>query len=383
MTTSLRYLTRRKRRVSLAVLGAALAGCSGGARGNAQAVPVTVATAVARPTPFEIDANGTVEPIQTVAVLPQVSGTLLDVRFQEGADVTAGQVLFQIDPRPYEAALAQTEATLGRDAAQAASAVENARRYEALAKKDYVAAQQSLDQRATADALLATLRADSAAVRTAKLNLEYATIRAPITGRTGRLLVHQGDVVHANATSPLVVINQIRPIRVRFAVPERYLPAIQRYRGNALHVLVRPNGGDSTSVSSGVLTFVDNAVDTTTGTVLLKAEFPNTAEGLWPGEFVSASLVLYVDSAAIVVPSPAVISGQQGTYVYVISMQDSTAHLQPVTVAQSNDTLAVIASGVTGGQIVVTDGQLRLSDKSRVEITKGLSSAAGAGGDSL
>lgn len=382
MTT---FLSRAMRPIHLAPLtlvGALVAACAGGSRGHEQAVPVTVATAAAQPTPFEINANGTVEPIQTVAVLPQVSGTLLDVRFQEGADVTAGQVLFQIDPRPYEAALAQAEATLGRDAAQAASAVENARRYEALAKKDYVAAQQSLDQRATADALLATLRADSAAVRTARLNLEYATIRAPITGRTGRLLVHRGDVVHANATSALVVINQIRPIRVRFAVPERYLPDIQRYRGNTLHVLVRPNGGDAATVNAGVLTFVDNAVDTATGAVLLKAEFPNTDETLWPGEFVSANLVLYVDSSAIIVPSPAVMSGQRGTYVYVIAMQDSTAHLRPVTVARSNDTLAVIASGVARGEVVVTDGQLRLSDKSRVEITKGLSSAAGAGADS-
>jgi len=369
----------RRLTVPLAVLGAAsLAACSGGTAHRAQGVPVTVATTAVRPTPYEIDANGTVEPIQTVAVSPQISGTVLHVRFHEGDDVTTGQILFQIDPRPYEAALAQAEATLGRDAAQATSAVENARRYEALAKKDYVATQQYQDQRATADALLATLRADSAAVRTARLNLEYATIRAPITGRTGRLLVHEGDVVRANTGTPLVVINQIRPIRVRFAVPERYLPEIQRRRDERLHVLVRPNGGDTTA-GGGVLTFVDNAVDTTTGTVLLKARFPNADEALWPGEFVAVRLVLYVDSTALVVPAQAVMSGQQGTYVFVVSTQDSTAHVRPVTVARSNDSIAVIHSGITAGDVVVTDGQLRLFDKARVDITTGL----GAGSQSI
>ncbi len=362
----------RRLSVSLAVLcGAALAACSQGTHRGSQGLPVTVATAVERPTPFEIEANGTVEPIQTVSVSPQVSGTLLHVRFREGDDVTAGQILFAIDPRPYEAALAQAEATLGRDAAQATSAVENARRYEALVKKDYVAAQQYQDQRAAAEALLATLRADSAAVRTARLNLDYATIRAPITGRTGRLLVHEGDVVRANSGTPLVVINQIRSIRVRFAVPERYLPEIQRRQDDRLQVFVRPAHGDTTT-TTGLLTFVDNAVDTTTGTVLLKARFANADESLWPGEFVAARLVLYVDSTALVVPAQAVMSGQQGTYVFVISPKDSTAHVHPVTVARSNDSVAVIHGGLTPGQIVVTDGQLRLFDKARVDITSGL-----------
>jgi membrane fusion protein, multidrug efflux system len=374
MTTS-RIAPHAPRALLLVLSAAALASCAHNAGDRAQAVPVVTATAVVRPTPFEIDANGTVEPIQTVAILPQISGTVLKIAFREGDDVTAGQTLFQIDPRPYQAALALAEATLGRDAAQAASAVENARRYEALAKKDYVAAQQSLDQRAAADALLATLRADSAAVRTARLNLEYATIRAPITGRTGRLLVHEGDVVRTNATTPLVVINQIRPIRVRFAVPERSLPAIQHYRAHDLKVLVLPAGGDSTTLSDGLLTFVDNAVDTASGTVLLKAEFPNRDEVLWPGEFVGARLILYVDTSAIVVPAQAIMSGQQGPYVFTISLNDSTAHVQPVTVARSNDTIAVIAQGISAGQVVVTDGQLKLFDKARVEITRGVSSA--------
>src|SRR5206468_8561450 len=232
--------------------------------------------------------------------------------FREGDDVEAGQTLFQIDPRPFQAALDQAKAMLARDQAQAQSAVLDAERYAELVKQDYVTKSDYEAKRANAEALKAAVRADSAAVAAAQLNLDWAAIRAPFAGRTGRLLVREGNLVRANAEEPLVVINQIRPILVRFPVPERSLPDIQRHRSNRLPVRVSPSKEDTTA-SEGLLTFVDNAVDTTTGTVLLKGEFPNRDNALWPGEFLSVRLQLYVDSSALVVPSQAVMTGQQGT----------------------------------------------------------------------
>src|SRR6059058_1646946 len=224
-------------------------GCSRKGAGGPARVPVTVARAEQRAIPFEIPATGTAEPRQTVSVQSQVTGVLTHVAFREGDDVAAGQVLFQIDPRPFQAALEQAQAMLARDQAQAQSAVLDAQRYAELVKQDYVTKSDYDAKRAAAEALQAAVRADSAAVANAQLNLEWARIRAPISGRTG----------------PLVVINQIHPILVRFAVPERALPDIQRHRQNRLPVLVSPSKEDTT-FTSGSLTFVDNAVDTTTGT---------------------------------------------------------------------------------------------------------------------
>jgi multidrug efflux system membrane fusion protein len=348
--------------------------CGGQRPGGHQRVPVMVATVVRQPVPVSVSVNGTVEPLQTVAVLPQVSGTVERVAFREGDEVRTGQVLFQIDPRPYQAALAGAEADLHRDLAQARSALENARRYDALLQKEYVTAQQAEDQRATADALVATVQADSAAVANARLNLGYATVRAPITGRTGRLLVHEGNVVRSSASNPLVVINRIRPILVRFAVPERILPQIQRYGGDRLPVLARPSDTDTTA--TGTLTFIDNAVDTSTGTVLLKAEFPNRDGILWPGAFVNATLVLSVDSTALVIPAQAVMTGQSGTYVFRVET-DSTVSVRAVTVERTVGAVAVIESGLAPGDRVVTDGQLRLTAGSPVEITRPLAPAGG------
>src|SRR5437870_5992364 len=348
-------------------------GCSRKGAGGAARVPVTGARAGQRAIPFEIAATGTAEPRQTVSVQSQVTGVLTQVAFREGDDVAAGQVLFQIDPRPFQAALEQAQAMLARDQAQAQSAALDAQRYAQLVKQDYVTKSDYDAKRAAADALQATIRADSAAVANAALNRDWATIRAPIAGRTGRLLVREGNLVRAQNPDPLVVINQIHPILVRFAVPEQHLAGIQRYRRNRLPVLVSPSKTD-TILTEGVLSFVDNSVDTTTGTVLLKGEFPNRDNALWPGEFLTVRLQLYVEDSAVVVPSQAVMNGQQGTYLFVVN-QDGTARSQPVTVERTAGAYAVIAQGVRAGEEVVTDGQVRLVSGAAVEV-KGVAEAA-------
>ena len=358
----------------LLVLGCSRKGASGPPR-----VPVTVARAEQRPVPYEIVATGTAEPRQTVAVQSQVTGVLTHVAFREGDEVAPGQVLFQIDPRPFQAALDQARAMLARDAAQAENAALDATRYAELVKQDYVTKSDYEAKRAAAEALQAAVRADSAAVASAQLNLEWAAIRAPIAGRTGRLLVREGNLVRANAADPLVVINQIRPILVRFAVPQKYLGDIQRYHQHQLPVFASPSQTD-TVFSEGVLTFVDNSVDTTTGTVLLKGEFQNRDNALWPGEFLNVRLQLYIDDKALVVPAQAVMTGQQGTYVFVLN-QDGTARSQPVTVERPAGAYAVIAQGVRPGEEVVTDGQVRLVNGAPVEVKGSADPARAMEGD--
>ena len=359
---------------AVAALSVAFAlACSRKGPGGASKVPVTVAHAEQRAVPFEIAATGTAEPLQTVSVQAQVTGVLTHVTFREGDDVTAGQVLFEIDPRPFQTALDQAKAMLARDQAQAQAAQLDAQRYAELVKRDYVTKSDYDAKRAAADALQATLQADSAAVANAKLNLDWATIRAPIAGRTGRLLVREGNLVRAQNPDPLVIINQIHPILVRFAVPEQHLASIQRYSRNRLPVLVSPSKTD-TVFTEGVLSFVDNSVDTTTGTVLLKAQFPNRDNALWPGEFLTVRLRLYVEDSAVVVPSQAVMNGQQGTYLFVLN-QDGTARSQPVTVERTAGAYTVIAQGVRAGEEVVTDGQVRLVSGAAVEV-KGVAEAA-------
>src|SRR5205809_4280175 len=354
-------------------------GCSRKGAGGPARIPVTVARAEQRAVPYEIIATGTVEPRQTVSVQSQVTGVLTQVAFREGDDVAAGQVLFQIDPRPFQAALEQAQAMLARDQAQAQSAALDAQRYADLVKQDYVTKSDYEAKRAAADALQAAVRADTAAVANAQLNLEWARIRAPIAGRTGRLLVREGNLVRANAADALVVINQIRPILVRFAVPQEHLGDIQRYRQHRLPVFASPSQSD-TLFSEGVLTFVDNSVDTTTGTVLLKGEFPNLDNALWPGEFLNVRLQLYIDDKALVVPAQAVMTGQQGTYVFVLN-QDGTARSQPVTVERPAGAYAVIAQGVRPGEEVVTDGQVRLVNGAPVEVKGSADPARAMEGD--
>lgn len=351
------------RRLFLGLLS--LAACSKSDPPRTPPVPVVVAKAERRAVPFELGATGTVEPLQTVAVQAQVGGILRRVAFKEGDEVKRGQMLFELDSRPYRAALDQALAALARDRAQAANAAQEAKRYESLAEKQYVTAQQYEQARTAATATEATLAGSQATVEEARLNLQYATIRAPITGRTGSLLVREGNLVRANATQPLVTINQIRPILVRFAVPARSLPLIQEHLGKSIVVRAEPTGGGEPS--EGALSFVDNAVDTATGTILLKGRFPNDDGALWPGGFVNVRLQLYVEPDALVIPAAAVVSAQQGSFVFVIQA-DSSAATKPVTVNRTVGDFAIVSGEVQAGDQVVIDGQLRLRQGSKVQI---------------
>jgi membrane fusion protein, multidrug efflux system len=329
------------------------------------AVPVRVATVRAIAAPYTITANGVVEPLQTVSVEAQVGGILDSVTFQEGDEVKAGQVLFRIDARPFQAALRQAQAALARDAAQADNARRDAERYRALVAKDYVTKSQADQADATARALNATLQADSAAVETARLNVAYSVIRAPIGGRTGSLLVRRGNLVKPNA-QPLVVINQIHPILVRFPVTQPQFLALERRNAQGT-VPVRVSTADSLPLGeSGTLTFIDNAVDSLTGTVTAKARFTNASRALWPGEFVRVRVELGVQQNALVVPTAAVLSSQTGTYVFVVDQQRS-AVVRPVVAGRPVGALTVIDSGLTLGEQVVTDGQSRLVAGAKVD----------------
>jgi multidrug efflux system membrane fusion protein len=361
-------MTPLSARILPALLAAAL-GCKETAPPQVTSVPVTLGVAEQRAVPFELAATGTVEPLQTVAVQPQVSGPIVRIAFTEGQDVKKGQVLFEIDPRPFEAALAQARALLERDRAQAENAQAEVKRYSELAEREYVTAQQYDLARTTAAAAAATLGGSAAAVTEAKLNLQYATIRAPISGRTGSLRVREGNLVRASDAQPLVTINQIRPILVRFAVPAANLGLIQKYRGEKPVVRADPVGGDA-AASTGALSFVDNAVDTTTGTIMLKGSFPNADGVLWPGEFVNVRLQLYVDQNALTVPAKAVVAGQQGSYVFVMQ-PDSSAVTRPVKVDRTTGDLAIVTGELKAGDRVVTDGQLRLRQGSKVQVKGG------------
>ena len=345
-----------------------IAACSKSSPPRRPPVPVSVTTVKRASIPFVVTANGVAEPMQTVAVEAQVTGILNRVTFAEGQEVQAGQVLFQIDPRPYVAALEQARAQLARDEAIATSARREAARYAALVKEGYVTGSQADQAEATAASAAATVAADRAAVSRAALDVANTTIRAPISGRTGSLLVRQGNLVKASSQPPLVVINQIQPILVRFAVPQSQFPDIQRYYrgGNALQVRATPSEGTGVPLH-GTLAFVDNNVDSTTGTVLLKARFSNPEGTLWPGQYINVVLQLYVDPDALTLPAPAVLTGQQGTYVFMVDSA-GTANQRPVQVARTVDTVAVIASGLKEGERVVVDGQSRLVAGSKVSI---------------
>ncbi|HEX5387860.1 MAG TPA: efflux RND transporter periplasmic adaptor subunit [Gemmatimonadales bacterium] len=338
-------------------------------------MPISAARVVRRAVPVTLEAPGVAEPLQTVAVQSQVEGVLQRVNFHEGDEVRAGQVLFVIDPRPYRAALDQAQAVLARDQAQLDNARADAKRFAALVAKEYVTPQQYEQTKTTAAALEATVAADKAAVETARLNLQYATIRAPITGRAGGLLVRPGNLVRANGDTPLVIINQIHPILVRFSVPATALPEIRRFQNKSLAVHARPTGDGPES--AGTLTFVDNAVDTATGTILLKANFANANGALWPGEYVNVTLELYVEPDALVVPTSAVLSGQQGAYVFVVK-PDRTTESRDVAVARAAGELTVLKSGVAPGDQVVTEGQLRLTPGAKVQIKPASGTAEGA-----
>lgn len=409
--------TGRLKRSSFVALGLIMGAgaCSKTAqKPPATEVPVVVIPVARVDVPFEVQANGVVSPVSTSAITAQVDGLITHVHFREGQDVEKGAMLFQIEARPYVAAYSQALANLARDKETSANAQKEVERYQSLVKQDYVTQEQADQQKATAGSAAATVQADEAQVENAKFNLDNTRIRAPIAGRTGGLLVREGNVVHAGGTTPLVVINQISPILVRFPVPSTDLPLIQKYGSSGqLPVTAVPGGArqaaqdtaggppgmgadaspdqasgvDPAAVNllaqiapaTGTLFFIDNSVDTLTGTVMLKATFPNTERLLWSGQFVSTTLHLFTEKKALVVPSEAVVTGQQGTYVYVVD-SGSTAQQRKVSVERAEGMLSVITAGLREGEQVVRSGQSRLTSGAKVKIASAADSAGARAG---
>lgn len=348
------------------VMAALVSGCSKGTPPPPRAVPVVAGTIEEKDVPLQVKAIGNVEAYTTVAVKSQVSGEIAQVHFREGQDVSKGDLLFTIDPRPFEAALRQAESALARDRAQAMNARQEADRYAGLVDKGFVSRQEYDRARTSADALDAVVKADEAAVENARLQLAYTSIRSPIDGRTGGIQVQQGNVVKANDIV-LVTINQLAPIFVVFSIPEQELTAVKRYRsaGGLRVMALVPQSG--LAPFEGRLTFIDNTVNTQTGTIQLKATFPNRDRALWPGQFVDVIIVLAVERGRTVVPQSAVQTGQDGQYVYLVK-DEGTAELRPVVVARTFEQWAVIETGVAAGETVVTEGQLRIVPGAKVEI---------------
>lgn len=377
----------RAKRLSIAFsLAAALlaAGCSKtsapiqAARASADdnAVLVTVAPVVQKPMALEIRVIGTAEAESTVAVHAQITGAITSVNFNEGDDVTEGQALFTLDRRPLEATLQQVEANLARDLAQASNARTQAGRYQTLAARGLVSGQEMQASATAAAALEATVEADRAALENAKVQLDYATIKAPISGRTGALIVHSGNLVRANDATPLVVINRIAPINVSFGIPEGQLPAFKRYLAERT-LRVEATAPSETVASTGHITFIDNAVDQTTGTIKIKGSFPNADRRLWPGQFVNVVVTLKTEPAAVVVPTAAIQAGQQGDFAFVVK-PDQTVDLRTVTVDRTSGAESIVKDGLKPGEIVITDGQLRLVAGSRVKLKSDAARGEGA-----
>ena len=348
-------------------------GRSQGQSGRSGAVPVTVATVIQKNMPVQLAATGTVEAYATVSIRAQVGGVITKVSFTQGQDVKQGDPLFTIDPRPLEAALKQAEANLQRDTAQLQNSREQARRYAELVKKQYVSQEQFDQIKTNADALESVVDADKAAVENAKVQLSYCYIFAPVDGRTGSLQLNQGNLVRTNDATPLVVINQVNPIYVTFSLPEGNLPEIKaRMAQSSLKVLaILPQSPDNPE--QGTLTFVDNAVDATTGTIKFKGTFANAGRRLWPGQFVKVLLNLSEQPNAVVIPFQAIQSGQDTQLVFVVK-PDRTVEVRPVVVSRTLNGEAVVDKGLKPGETIVTDGQFLLSQGTRVQIKKGAES---------
>jgi multidrug efflux system membrane fusion protein len=329
---------------------------------------VTVVQVERKSMPITIQGIGTVIAASTVAVHAQITGEMTSVQFKEGEDVQEGQVLVTLDKRPLDAALAQAQAQLEKDKAQAVNARAQATRYQDLLKRGIATREQVDTAVASAAALDATVTADEANVDNAKVQLQYATIKSPMTGRSGLLQVHPGNLVRANDTQAIVTINKITPVYVSFSIPEAQLPALKRYMGQdgTLPVSAAPPT-DTAKPSTGRVNFIDNFIDPTTGTIKIKGTFPNEDHRLWPGQFVNVVVTLTQDPDAVVVPSAAVQNSQSGQYVYVITA-DKTTEMRPITIARTAGDQIVVGSGLKGGETVVTDGFLRLVPGSRVSI---------------
>ena len=392
----------------LLVLLVFMASCSrdrANVAGSQAGVPVLVAVVVQKTVPVEVAAIGNVEAYSTVAVKTMVGGELTRVHFKEGQDVQQGEPLFTVDPRPFDAALKQAEANLAKDVAQLRQAEANLARDEAQAKNaeiqarrygdlyaEGVVAKELADQfHTSSDALEATLRADRAAIdnanaaiqadkasrENAMLQLAYCSINSPVNGRTGNLIVHQGNVVKANDLA-LVTINKIQPIYVTFTVPEQNLPDIKRAMAARTLEVKAVVPKEEGAPERGTLTFVDNTVDTATGTIRLKGTFTNQNKRLWPGQFVNVVLILSARPNAVVVPSRAIQTGQSGQYVFVIK-PDSKVEIRSVVIGSTTQSEIVIERGLNPGEVVVTDGQLRLVPNAKVIVKKGLEDSEATG----
>jgi membrane fusion protein, multidrug efflux system len=354
--------------LSSALLMCFLSACSGKSQPPQKPpVAVTVASVVQKTVPVQLIAIGNVEAYSTVSVKSQIGGVLTRVHFREGQDVNKGDLLFTIDPRPYEAALRQAEANLAKDNAQLANARKEVQRYAELVKKGYVA-QEQYDQISTnAASFEAIVNADTAVVENARLQLKYCYIYSPISGRTGNLIADEGNLIKANADTAMVVINQVQPIYVTFSVPEQALSEIKRYMGEGKLTVEAFFSKEDMKSELGVLTFIDNAVDLATGTIKLKGTFANKGRRLWPGQFVNTVLTLTSQPNAIVVPSQAIQTGQKGQYVFVVK-NDLTVEDRPVIAGRTLNNETTIDKGIQAGETVVTDGQLRLVPGAKVDV---------------
>jgi len=333
-----------------------------------RSVPVTVGTAVQKDFPVQIRAIGTVEAFSTVTIKTLVAGQITKVAFREGQDVKRGDLLFEIDPVPFQVALQAAEATLAKDVALKENAEKEAKRYALLIEKDLIPRQQYDQVIANLGALEATVKADAAQVEQSRVKLGYCYLRSPIDGRTGDLSVNRGNIVKENDTK-LLVINQITPTYVTFSVPEQRLAEIRRHQATGNLPVDAFFPGDEGHPIRGTLDFISNEVDKTTGTIQLKGKFANADRRLWPGQFVNVSLTIAVRPDAVLVPTQAIQTGQEGRYVFVVK-PDLTAEMRPVTAGLSLGGDTVIEQGVQAGEQVVTDGQLGLVPGSKVEVKR-------------
>jgi multidrug efflux system membrane fusion protein len=341
-------------------------------------IPVTVAVAEAKDVPVYIRGLGTVQAYKTVSVKTRVDGQIVKVDFHEGQDVKEGDLLFQIDPRPYQAALDRAAAAKQRDEAQLEGAQLDLERYGKLIGSGYQSRQSYDQQKATVDGLKAAISGDQAAIDTAKLNLVYAEVRAPIDGRTGQRLVDLGNLVQTSQNTTLVSITQIKPIFVNFTVPQYANHNLRKTQAKEALTAYAYSADDTYKLAEGKVTLVDNQIDTATGTLRLKATYENKDEQLWPGQFVSVRLQLATRKDAITVPQRAVMQGANGPYGYIVKA-DNTVERRQFEVAANQDGIAVITKGVSLGEKVVADGQYRLTDGARVRVDKPTATSAPAG----
>jgi multidrug efflux system membrane fusion protein len=360
--------------VALALVGWTLRGGSHGeaaaqSRGvsDAVAVPVTAGTATARDMPVYVRGLGSVQAYNSVTVKSRVDGAIVKVDFTEGQEVKAGDLLFEIDPRPYQAALAQAQANLARDQAQLGNAQRNTERDKPLMGKEFISKQQFDADSTSAGAMAGTVAGDKAAIEAAQLNLDYTQLRSPIDGRTGARQVDLGNLVHATDSTSLVTITQLKPIFVSFTAPQNQLDAIRQAQIKGPVSAEAWSQGEQRQIAKGALTLIDNQIDAATGTIHLKASFDNSDEALWPGEFVDMRLQIDTLKNAVTVPARSVQAGPNGSYLFVIK-PDNTVDQRTVTVAETENEDAVISKGLSAGEQIVVDGQYRLQQGAKVAI---------------